>query len=56
VVSPIPDRERGAQKRLAMIMAKYPGWQAYVQGDPRGASLYIRADVNSCYTRIAVYK
>ena len=57
--------ERGAQKRLAKIMARYPGYQAYVQGDPRGAALYILrpgdvpegADVASCYNRgIAVYK
>ena len=61
----IPDRERGAQKRLAKIMAKYPGFQAYVQGDPRGASLYILrpgdvpagSEVDSCYNRgVAVYK
>ncbi len=69
--SPIPDRERGALKRLAKIMAKYDGLEgrpilaAYVQGDPRGASLYIlrqgdvpqETDVSSCYNRgIAVYK
>jgi hypothetical protein len=63
--SPMADRERGAQKRLAKIMARYPGWAAYVQGDPRGASLYILrpgdvpegAGVSSCYNRgIAVYK
>lgn len=61
----IPDRERNARKRLAKIMARYPGFQAYVQGDPRGAALYILrpsdvpadADVSSCYNRgIAVYK
>ena len=61
----INDRERGAQKRLAKIMARYPDYQAYVQGDPRGAALYILrpgdvpegADVASCYNRgIAVYK
>ena len=54
----INDRERGAQKRLAKIMARYPGYQAYVQGDPRGAALYILrpgdvregADVSSCYS------
>lgn len=39
--TPIADREAGAKKRLAAIMAKYPGYQAYVQGDPRGAALYI---------------
>lgn len=37
----IPDRERGALKRLATIMARYPALASYVQGDPRGASLYI---------------
>ena len=38
----IPDRERGALKRLAKIMApRYPQLKSYVQGDPRGASLYI---------------
>ena len=61
----IADRERGAQKRLAKIMARYPGFQAYVQSDPRGAALYILRpgdvkegdDVSSCYSRgIAVYK
>lgn len=38
---PIADRETGARKRLATIMARYPGLTAYVQGDPRGCSLYI---------------
>ena len=38
---PTPDRETGAKKRLAAIMAKYPTLSAYIQGDPRGASLYI---------------
>lgn len=61
----IPDRERGAQKRLAKIMKRYPALQAYVQGDPRGAALYILrpgdvpegACADSCYNRgIAVYK
>ena len=62
---PTPDRETGALKRLKAIMAKYPTLQAYVQGDPRGASLYILrpgdvpdgCDVDSYYSRgIAVYK
>lgn len=61
----VADREKGAQKRLGKIMARYPGMTAYVQGDPRGAALYILrpgdvpegADVSSCYNRgIAVYK
>ena len=37
----IPDRETGARKRLAAILAKYPDLHAYVQTDPRGASLYL---------------
>lgn len=37
----VPDRERGAMKRLVKIMARYPALQFYVQGDPRGASLHI---------------
>ncbi len=62
--SPIPDRERGALKRLAEIMKRYPTLSSYVQSDPRGCSLYLlrpddvpqgeRAD--SYYNRgIAVY-
>jgi hypothetical protein len=62
---PIPDRERGALKRLVAIMARYPSLSAYVQGDPRGASLYILrpgdvpagANSESYYSRgVAVYK
>ena len=61
---PTPDRETGALKRLNGIMAKYPALSAYVQGDPRGAALYILRsgdvpageDVGSYYNRgIAVY-
>jgi hypothetical protein len=63
--SPIADRETGALKRLTAIMDRYPDRFAYVQGDPRGAALYIvshadvpdGADVDSYYSRgIAVYK
>ena len=39
--APTADKERGAQRRLAAIMARYPHLMAYEQGDPRGASLYI---------------
>lgn len=39
--SRIPDREAGAIKRLNAIMARYPSLAYYVQGDPRGAALYI---------------
>ena len=61
----IPDREAGALKRLATVMARYPGKSSYVQTDPRGASLYILkpgdvpdgANVESCYSNgIAVYR
>jgi hypothetical protein len=61
----IADREQGALKRLKAIMAKYPGHRAYVQGDPRGASLYILRpedvrpgeDVSCYYSRgVAVFK
>jgi len=56
---PIADRETGARKRLAEIMAKYPTLTAYIQGDPRGCSLYILTaenlasghDTDSIYTR-----
>ena len=63
--SRIPDREKGALKRLAAIVARYPGLSYYVQTDPRGAALYIlRAgdvpegqDPDCFYSRgIAVYK
>ena len=63
--TPCADRETGALKRLATIMARYPTLTHYVQGDPRGASLYILkpgdvpegADVDGYYSRgVAVYK
>lgn len=63
--SKLADRERGALKRLAKIMAKYPTYWAYVQTDPRGAPLYIidrecepeSHDATANYSRgIAVYK
>lgn len=61
---PVADRERGALKRLKAIMARYPALVEYVQGDPRGAPLYIctkeqigTADIGSVYNRgVAVYK
>jgi hypothetical protein len=63
--SKIPDREKGAKKRLAAIMARYPTLSAYIQGDPRRAALFILrpgdvpkgADVNAYYSNgIAVYR
>jgi hypothetical protein len=55
----IADREGGALKRLAKIMAAYPHLVPYYQTDPRGCSLYIvqRTDIRegekleSIYTR-----
>lgn len=80
---PIPDREAGAKKRLAAILArrnsegdvqehanggctitKRAPLSAYIQGDPRGAALYILRpgdvpegkDAGAYYTRgICVY-
>ena len=38
----IPDREAGALRRLKEIMRRYSRkFRPYVQGDPRGASLYL---------------
>lgn len=61
----IPDREAGARKRLAAIMAPHKRKLVpYIQGDCRGASLYILRksdvkpgeDLDSIYTRgTAVY-
>ena len=62
---PTLDRETGALKRLAAIMARYPALSAYVQGDPRGAALYILrpgdvpagADADAYYSRgLAIYR
>jgi hypothetical protein len=39
--TPIADKERGAIRRLEKIMKSYPGFGFYIQGDPRGAALYI---------------
>jgi len=69
----IPDRETGARKRLAAIvharnvrqpLMESPLMDYYIQGDPRGAALYIirpgdvpeGQTVDSCYSRgICVY-
>jgi hypothetical protein len=59
----VADREAGALKRLQAIFAKHP-LTYYVQGDPRGAALYVirpgdvpvGANVESCYNRgVAIY-
>jgi hypothetical protein len=53
----IPDREKGALKRLDRIMADHPDYVAYYQSDCRGCMLYIVSkkdvagrDLKSCYT------
>lgn len=38
---PVRDLETGARKRLAAIMANHAPLTAYIQGDCRGATLYI---------------
>lgn len=62
---PVSDRETGALKRLDAIMKGYPDFTAYVQGDPRGAALYIvrksdipeGGDIDAYYSRgMAVFK
>lgn len=61
----IPDRETNALKRLAKIIAGYPGFAFHANGDPRGSALFIMrpgdvpagADIDACYNRgIAVFK
>ena len=57
------DRETGALKRLAAIMARYPDLVSYVQGDPRGVALYVLSrdqvgerDIDAIYGRgVAVF-
>ena len=61
----VPDRERGAIRRLDKIMARYPELAYYLQTDPRGASVYLYRpedldgrDIDWCYSSIgtAVYR
>lgn len=63
--SRIPDREKGALKRLGAIMARYPTLGYHVQTDPRGCALYILRpgdvpegeDPDAYYSRgVPVYK
>jgi len=62
---PVRDMETPALKRLAKIMKNYPSMRSYIQGDPRGAPLYILrsgdvpegGDDDAYYNHgIAVYK
>lgn len=57
----ISDRETGALKRLAVIMAKYPHLTWYNQTDPRGCALYVipkeklgNKDVSAYYSSCGV--
>lgn len=56
--SSVADRETGALKRLARIMANYPTLTAFVQTDPRGCALYVGEGLTDTnYNNgIAVYK
>ena len=47
----IPDRERGAIRRLDKLMARYPGLRYYLQTDPRGAYGFPVWAVTSIYRR-----
>jgi hypothetical protein len=38
---PVRDRQKGALKRLASIMVRYPYLVSYHQTDPRGCALYV---------------
>ena len=56
--TPVADREKGALKRLAAIMANYPHLAYYHQTDPRGCALWLipkeqlnGSDINANYTR-----
>ena len=53
----VADREAGALRRLAKLMAGHPEWLAYHQGDPRGCALYLvrREDVKPGELLDAVY-
>jgi hypothetical protein len=53
----VADKEAGALRRLAVIMARYPELVAYHQGDCRGCMLYVlrRADVREGEDIDAVY-
>jgi hypothetical protein len=61
---PCADRETGALRRVAAVIARYPGLSVYHQTDPRGCALYVLrpgdvpegADPGPYYSRgIAVY-
>src|SRR5882672_2636131 len=53
----IPDREKGALKRLKAIMVRYPEFEAYHQTDCRGAALSIvrKSDIPEGQTVDAYY-
>ena len=47
---PVPNREAGAKRRLAKIMANHPDFTYYHQTDPRGAALYLVNKAQSLYS------
>ena len=46
----VPNREAGAKRRLAKIMANHPDFTYYHQTDPRGAALYLVNKAQSLYS------
>ena len=55
------DMEGGALKRLAALVKEHDGVEFYIQGDPRGASLYLYLpseldgrDIDTCYNTAGI--
>ena len=46
----VPNREAGAKRRLAKIMANHPDFTYYHQTDPRGVALYLVNKAQSLYS------
>ena len=46
----VPNREAGAKRRLAKILANHPDFTYYHQTDPRGAALYLVNKAQSLYS------
>lgn len=46
----VPNREAGAKRRLAKILANHPDFTYYHQTDPRGVALYLVNKAQSLYS------
>lgn len=53
----VPDREKGALRRLAVLLRDRPDFTFYHQGDPRGCALYLvrKADIRPGTSLDSVY-